>query len=123
MHISETTLVDAVGATAAPRLRAAARGDEEEPIPVAAPPAWVQEEVTIRDRRSDRAALEDVLAGLVRRACRRLRPYDLRAGLLTVEVRRPNDELRRTDAFSPPRADEETICVPSTTGASSSTRL
>jgi DNA polymerase-4 len=107
----EKTLVEAVGAVAAPRLRLAARGEEEEPIPVAAPPAWVQEEVTIRDRRTDRGALEDVLAGLVRRACRRLRPYDLRAGLLTVEVRRPGDELRRSESFSPPPADEETIAL------------
>jgi DNA polymerase IV len=106
----EKTLSDAVGA-AAPRLRRAAEGEDDEPIAVAAPPAWVQEEVTIRDRRNDRAALEDVLEGLVRRACRRLRPYDLRAGLLTVEVRRPSDDLRRSESFSPPRSDDETISL------------
>jgi DNA polymerase IV len=107
----EKTLIEAVGPVAAPRLRLAARGEDEEPIAVAAPPAWVQEEVTIRDRRTDRTALEDVLEGIVRRACRRLRPFDLRAGLLTVEVRRPNDDLRRSESFSPPRADEETISL------------
>ncbi len=104
----EKTLVEATGA-AAPRLRAAARGEDEEPIPVAAPPAWVQEEATIRDRRSDRAVLESVLDGLARRVSRRLRPFDLRAGLLTVEVRRPSDDLRRSESFSPALADEETI--------------
>jgi DNA polymerase-4 len=104
----DETLAEAVGA-AAPRLRLAARGEDEEPIAVAAPPAWVQEEATIRDRRTDRAALEDVLEGLVRRAARRLRPFDLSAGLLTVEVRRPGDELRRSESLSPPRADEESI--------------
>jgi DNA polymerase-4 len=106
----DKALADAVGA-AAPRLRLAAKGEDEEPISVAAPPAWVQEEATIRDRHTDRAALVDVLAGLVRRACRRLRPFDLRAGLLTVEVRRPGDELRRSESFSPPVADEETIAA------------
>jgi DNA polymerase-4 len=107
----EKTLLEAVGATAAPRLRLAARGEDEEPIAVAAPPAWIQEEVTIRDRHNDRVALEEVLEGLARRACRRLRPFDLRAGLVTVEVRRAGDDLRRTESFSPPRADEETISL------------
>lgn len=106
----DKTLADAVGA-AAPRLRQAARGEDEEPIPVAAPPAWIQEEATIRDRRTDRTALEDVLTGLVRRACRRLRPFDLHAGLLTVEVKRPSDELRRSESFSPALSDEDTIAA------------
>jgi DNA polymerase-4 len=106
----EKTLAEAVG-PAAPRLRLAARGEDEEPIAVATPPAWIQEEAAIRDRRTDRAALEDVLAGLVRRACRRLRPFDLRAGLLTVEVRRAGDELRRSESFSPPVGDEDTIAT------------
>ena len=45
------------------RLRAAARRTDEEPIAVAAPPAWIQEEALIRDRRTDRAGLLDVVEG------------------------------------------------------------
>lgn len=106
----EKALVDAVG-LAAPHLRRAALGADDEPIAISAPPAWIQEEATIRDRRTDRPALVDVLGGLVRRACRRLRPFDLRAGLLTVEVKRPSDDLRRSESFSPALADEETIAA------------
>jgi len=105
----EEALAALVGSLAAPRLRKAVMGEDEEPIRVAAPPAWIQEEATIRDRRTDRVALEDVLAGLVRRAFRRLLPHDLHAGLLTVEVTRPQDQLKRSESFSPALAEEEAI--------------
>jgi DNA polymerase-4 len=105
----EALLVALVGATAAGRLRAAAKGDDEEPIEIAAPPSWLQEEAVIRDRRTDRRALEDVLDGLARRGCRRLKPFGLRTRLVTVEVRRPADTLRRSDSFSPGVADEDTV--------------
>ena len=55
----EADLVAAVGAAAAARVRAAARGEQEPPIAVAAPPVSLQDEATIRDRRSDRVALEE----------------------------------------------------------------
>ena len=94
-------LRELVGAPAAERLQATARGEDEEPIPVAAPPAAVQEEAVLRDPRSDRAALEAVLEGLVHRACRRLKPFTLAAGTVQVEVRRPDGPLRRAESLSP----------------------
>ncbi|HXB56048.1 MAG TPA: hypothetical protein VN461_14785 [Vicinamibacteria bacterium] len=105
----ESALAAVVGAAAAPRLRAAARGEHEEPIPVTAPPAWILEEVTIRDRRSDRTALEAVVEGLASRACRRLRGFNLRTRQVTVEVQRSADAVRRSDSFSPGVSDEETL--------------
>ncbi len=97
----EAALAAVVGAASAPRLRAAARGQQEQPIAVAAPPAFVQEEATIRDRRSDRVALEEIADTLARRAARRLKPFRLAARAIGVEVRGAADELRRSDAFSP----------------------
>ena len=79
------------GGAAAPRIRAAARGEQEAPIAVAAPPASLQEEATIRDRRSDRQALEEIADALARRAARRLKPFRLAARALSVEVRRASD--------------------------------
>ena len=107
----EGALAAAVGATAAPRLRAAARGEQEPPIAVAAPPASVQEEVAIRDRRSDRVALEEIADALARRAARRLKPFRLGARAITVEVRRAADAARRGEALSPALADEDAIAA------------
>jgi DNA polymerase-4 len=105
----EAVLTAAVGAGAASRLRAAARGQGEEPIAIAAPPAWVQEEAAIRDRRSDREALAQVADSLARRAARRLKPFRLLARTVTVEVRRVAGAERRSDAFSPGLSDPDTI--------------
>jgi DNA polymerase-4 len=108
----EAELAAAVGpaaATAATRLREAARGEREEQVAVAAPPAWVQEEAVIRDRRSDHATLQVVVEGLVRRACRRLRPFGLQAAHATVEVRRPEGPLRRSEAIPPGVAEDEAL--------------
>jgi DNA polymerase-4 len=105
----EKALAAAVGAPAAPRLRAAARGEQEAPIAVAAPPAFLLEEATIRDRRSDRQALEEIADALARRAARRLRPFRLAARSIAVEVRRTGDSARRADVFSPGLADEDAI--------------
>jgi DNA polymerase-4 len=106
----ETALAAAVGTGLAPRLRAAARGEGEAPIPVAAPPSWVQEEATIRDRRSDPAALGAVLDGLARRAARRLRPFGLAAEQVVVEARR-TESMRRSETFRFPADDEEAIAA------------
>jgi DNA polymerase-4 len=99
-------LVAAVGAVAAPRLQAAARGDGEEAISVAAPPVTVQEEATIRARGSDAAALLAVLEGLASRAWRRLRPFDLSASAVTIEVRRGETSQRRSESFELGVSDE-----------------
>jgi DNA polymerase-4 len=103
----EATLAAAVGSAAA-RLRAEAGGQDEEPVAVAAPPSWLQVEAVIRDKHPDRAALEAVLDGLADRACRRLRPFSLRAESFSVEVRRESRSLRRSETVQPGIADEET---------------
>jgi DNA polymerase IV len=95
------TLAELVGATAAARLQEEARGECEQPIALSAPPSAVQEEAVLRDRRTDREGLEAILDGLAGRACRRLRPFGLAAGTVTVEVRRPDGPVRRTEAVEP----------------------
>ena len=105
----EAPLAAAVAPPVAARLRAAARGENEPPVAPAAPPSSLQEETTIRDRRSDRVALEEVAEALARRVARRLKPFRLSAGALTVEVRRPTETLRRSESFSPGLSDVEAI--------------
>jgi DNA polymerase IV len=107
----ETALAAVVGAGAAPRLRATARGEQEPPIAVAAPPVFVQEDATIRDRRSDRLALEEIADALARRAARRLKPFRLAARAIAVEVRHAAGALRRGDTVSPGLTDEEAIAA------------
>jgi DNA polymerase-4 len=102
-------LAELVGPAAAQRLQQATVGDGEPPVAVTAPPTRVVEEATIRDRRSDAAALLDVVDGLAGRAGRRLRPFDLGAGQLAVEVTRPDGVVRREEAFEPPVTDDETL--------------
>jgi DNA polymerase-4 len=111
VECDEAALAAVVGSAAASRLRAAARGEQEPPIAVAAPPAFVQEETTIRDRRSDRLALEAIADALARRAARRLRPFRLAARTIAVEVRRAADALRRSDVVSPGHSDESAIAA------------
>jgi len=101
-------LTAAVGPVAAPRLKEAARGHGEEPVAVAAPPSWIQEEAKVRARGSDRPALEALLESLATRAFKRLRPFGLRAGMVTVEIRRGEASQRRGQAFQPGLADDET---------------
>jgi nucleotidyltransferase/DNA polymerase involved in DNA repair len=96
---------------AAPRLRAAVRGDGEEPVAVATPPSSVQEEAVVRDRRSDLEALEEIVEALARRAARRLRPFHLATRALTVEVRRPVATGRRSETFAQGLGGEDTIAV------------
>jgi DNA polymerase-4 len=107
----DAALEAAAGPGVAPRLRAAARGEDDPPIAVAAPPSFVHEEATIRDRRSDRRALEEIAEGLARRAARRLRPFRLAARAVAVEARRAAESARRADTFSPGLADEDTIAA------------
>ena len=102
-------LAEMVGELAASRLQDAARGAGEQPIAVTAPPSWVQEEAIIRDARTDRASLSEVVEGLALRAARRLRPFRLAAGALAVEVRRVDGAGRRGDSFQPAVASEETL--------------
>src|SRR5437899_4345465 len=56
----DAALAALAGPSAAARLREAARGEGEDPVAVSAPPTSIQEEAVIRDRRSDRKALEEV---------------------------------------------------------------
>ncbi len=105
----EGLLVQAVGTTAATRLRETAHARDEEPVAVAAPPVWISEQAHLRDRRTDRAALLDVVAGLATRAARRLRPFDLVAGVVTVEARRRTQAMRRSETLRPPVADESAL--------------
>jgi DNA polymerase IV len=102
-------LRELVGAPAAEKLQATARGDGEDPIQVAAPPAAVQEEAVLHGPHSDRTALEGIVEGLVHRACRRLKPFALVAGTVQVEVRRPDGPLRRAESLSPGLAEEEAV--------------
>ncbi len=109
LEAEDAQLAAAVGSVAAARLRDAARGVGEEPIAIAAPPNSVQEETAIRDKGSDLAALLTVVEGLATRACRKLRPFDLGAGSISVEVRRGDRSQRVSQGFDPPLADEEAV--------------
>lgn len=104
-------LAAAVGSVAAPRLQAAARGEQEDPVALAAPPPWIQEQATVRDPRSDRPALLAVIDGLVARACRRLRPFGLGAQAIVVEAARREGVSRQSDAFAAPLADEARLAA------------
>jgi hypothetical protein len=68
----------------------------------------IHEESVIRDRRTDRQALRAVVEGLAARACRRLRPFGLAAGTVTVELRRGDTTLRREETLEPGLVDEDT---------------
>jgi DNA polymerase-4 len=108
LEADEAALAAAVG-PASSRLKEAASGLGEEPVALTAPPTFILEEAVIRDRRSDRGVLEALLEGLTRRACQRLRPFGLRAGSLTVDIRRLEGTQRRSESLSPPVTDEETL--------------
>ncbi len=90
-----------VGPVVAERLQQAALGQAETPIAPAAPPSWLQEEAAIRDRRTDQKALLGIVENLAGRALRRLRPFALTAGTLTVEAERQGVTERRDQAFDP----------------------
>ncbi len=107
----EDALTTAVGAAAAKQVRATARGEQEPPIAPATPPAYLQEEATIRDRHGDRRALEEIADSLARRLARRLKPFRLAARAIAVEVRRAGEAVRRGDSFTPGLADEEAIAA------------
>ncbi len=107
----EAILAGVIGTALSARLRAAARGEGEDPIPVAAPPASVHEETTVRDRRSDAAALGLLVDGLARRAARRLRPFGLAAEHVAIEVRRADATARRNESFRFALHDEEAIAA------------
>ncbi len=106
----EARLATLVG-PAAERLRAAARGEGESPIAIAAPPVSLQEEAAIRDRRSDEGVLQQVAEGLGRRLARRLKPFQLAAGAIAIEVRRAAVTARRAQMLRPELADEDAIAA------------
>jgi DNA polymerase IV len=92
-----------------PHARAAALGEGEPEIARAAPPAFVQEEATVRDRRSDPLALAEIADSLARRAARRLKPFRLGARAITIEVRRATDTERRAVTLADPTDDEDKV--------------
>lgn len=105
----ETSLGAIVGPQVAPRLLAAARGDVEDPVRVSAPPAWIQEEAKVRDRHSDATVVGALAADLVSQCCRRLRPHDLLAGSMTIEVESAATTRRRQRALVPSTSDEAAL--------------
>jgi DNA polymerase-4 len=105
----EAALATLVGAAAAAHVRAAARGEAEPEIPVAAPPAFLQEEATVRDRKSDTLALLEIAESLGRRAARRLKPFRLGTCAIAVEVRRATDTARRAVTLGDPSDDEDAV--------------
>jgi len=102
-------LAAAVGAAAAEHVRALACGEGEPEIAVAAPPAFLQEESTVRDRKSDPLALAEIAESLARRAARRLKPFHLGAAAIAVEVRRASDSSRRARNLTAATADDDRI--------------
>ena len=92
-----------------PLARAAARGEDEPEIALAAPPAFLQEEATVRDRSSDPQALAEIADSLARRAARRLKPFRLGAGAISLEVRRATDSERRAVTLADPTDDEDAV--------------
>ncbi len=93
----------------AQQVRAAARGEGEPEIALAAPPAFLQEEAVVRDRRSDTLALAQMADSLARRAARRLKAFRFGAGTITVEVRRATDTERRAVTLGEPTDDEDRV--------------
>ncbi len=110
----DAVLQAAVGKAAAPRLRAAVRGEDERPVSLATPPSAVHEEAVIRDRSSDLEALEEVIDTLARRAARRLKPFHLAARAVTVEARRATGVDRRDEAFAHGVAGEDAVACAAT---------
>ena len=104
-------LAGAVGQGSAERVRALARGEGEPEIELAAPPAFLHEEASVRDRRSDAVALVELAESLARRAARRLRPFRFGAASIAVEVRRASESSRRATALAAPTADEDGIAA------------
>jgi len=102
-------LTTLLGVTTAHRLRDVACALGEDPVAIAAPPVWTAEEAHIRDPQTDHHGLLEITRGLASRAGRRLRPFGLAAGMVTVEVRRGKEAKRRSEALGPAVADEATL--------------
>ncbi len=116
----EQALASLVGSFAAARLREAARGIDEPAVAVAAPPVVVAEELRLRARAADRQALLAIVEGIVGRVWRRIHPFDLTIGSLTLEIHRAGDGgERRSDAFEPPIETEDELRAAARTMAES----
>ncbi len=103
-----------VGPAVARRLFEAARGEDQEPVPVAAPPAWVQEEANLRTPQPDRALVEGLLGGLLERSLRRVRPFGLCPRTLLLEVDRREGSQKRSFEL----ADDDALRLDAATLAS-----
>ena len=102
-------LAPAIGALPAEHVRALARGEGDPEIAVAAPPAFLQEEMTVRDRQSDPRALVVIAEALARRAARRLKPFRLAAAAIAVEVRHATSSARRATNLATATGDDDRI--------------
>ncbi len=91
------------------RLRESLEAQHEAPIAPMAPPSFVQEELTVRDRSADRDALASLVETLAERAARQLAPFDLAAGSITVEVRRGERSTTRTQRLASTTRDSAAL--------------
>jgi DNA polymerase-4 len=110
MGASDAALEELLGPEGALHLKERAQGLRESPIAVSAPPSRAQVETLIRDPRTERHGLEEVVAGVAARAFRRLRPFALQVGRISVEVREGTASRRREKAFGNGLRDEGAVC-------------
>jgi DNA polymerase-4 len=108
---AEPQALAAIVGPAAAKVGAAARGEDEPEIALAAPPAFLQEEAVLRDRKADALALLEIAEAVARRAARRLRPLRLNAGAVTLELRRSRETVRRTAALTVSGDDPDAIAA------------
>jgi DNA polymerase-4 len=99
----------ALGRSTADRLRRLLDPSSEPAVSLMAPPLYLQEDLAIRDRTNDPGTLRYLLDGLVARACRRLQPFSLAAGSVTVEVRRGDALCARSERLRTPLRDEQAL--------------
>ncbi len=102
-------LAAVVGRTLAARLIESVSGTGERPVPLAAPPVWLQEEARVHDGHADPLALASMFQGLAERAARRLRPFGLAAETLSIEVSRGAATDRRSCALERPTSSADAL--------------
>jgi len=85
--------------------------EQERPSPSPPRRCSSQEEATVRDRRTDRVALDAIADSLARRAARRLKPFRSPRGRSRWRPARAGDSARRSEAFSPGLSDEDAVAA------------
>jgi DNA polymerase-4 len=109
MSIDRNALISMVGTVTATMLKDLVTPHHEPPLPIVTPPAFIQEEMTIRDRHTDRADLEALVESLCRRALKRIRPFDLRVVAASIDVQSADSRDRRTAHFHDGISDERML--------------